>query len=89
MKKLLIALIHIYRYTISPLLMPSCRYNPSCSIYMIQAIEMHGIKKGIILGFKRLMKCRPSKNNNLYQGHYDPIPTKSNLNKTENNNEYP
>jgi putative membrane protein insertion efficiency factor len=59
----------LYRKLISPLLPPSCRYHPSCSRYMIDAVTHHGIIKGTILGTCRILRC-----NGLYSGGYDPIP---------------
>lgn len=58
-KLILIDLLWIYKYTISPLLPKSCRFYPTCSTYMILAIEEWGIFKGLALGIKRICKCRP------------------------------
>jgi len=63
MKKLLgsffILLIHIYQGAISPYLMPSCRYTPSCSAYGIEAIRKHGPFRGGWLALKRIGRCHP------------------------------
>jgi uncharacterized protein len=59
LKYLFILPIKAYQYTLSPLLGKNCRYNPSCSNYMIQAIDEWGILKGLILGLKRISKCHP------------------------------
>lgn len=73
MKKLLgwifIVLIKIYQYAISPYLMPSCRYTPSCSEYGKQAIQKHGPFKGGWLTIKRILSCNPWGGSG-----YDPVP---------------
>ena len=73
MKKLLgwifIALIKVYQYVISPYLMPSCRYTPSCSEYGKQAIKKHGPFKGGWLTIKRILSCNPWGGSG-----YDPVP---------------
>ena len=69
LKYLLIQTIKIYQKFISPLFPGVCRYRPSCSQYMIEAIQIHGIFKGIYLGTKRLLRCHPWGG----QG-YDPVP---------------
>jgi putative membrane protein insertion efficiency factor len=73
MKKLLskffILLIRMYQYTISPLLPPSCRFTPSCSVYGVEAIKKHGPFKGGWLTIKRISRCNPWGGNG-----YDPVP---------------
>lgn len=59
LSKLLIFFIRFYKKIISPLLPCACRYTPTCSEYMIQAISIHGIWKGLYLGIKRLLRCHP------------------------------
>jgi uncharacterized protein len=71
MKKILLGLISVYRYTISPFLGNHCRYYPSCSAYMEEAIEKHGTMRGFWLGLKRLGRCHP-----FHEGGYDPVPEK-------------
>lgn len=74
LKKILIfpfiALIKVYKYSISPLLGESkCRYQPSCSTYAIEALQKHGLLKGGYLAAKRILSCHP------WGGHgYDPVP---------------
>ncbi|MCI7671532.1 MAG: membrane protein insertion efficiency factor YidD [Schaalia hyovaginalis] len=55
----LILPIRLYRRFISPMIAPRCRYAPSCSTYAMEAIEVHGPIKGIILGTWRLLRCNP------------------------------
>ncbi len=55
----LLALIGFYRYWISPLLGPRCRFIPSCSAYGLEAIARHGAARGSWLTLKRLLRCHP------------------------------
>ncbi len=55
----LVVLIQFYRLFISPLLPNVCRYYPTCSCYAIEAIKIHGILVGLILGIKRILRCHP------------------------------
>lgn len=70
---LLIALIWIYRQTISPLLPASCRFYPSCSAYALKAIQIHGSAKGTALACWRLLRCNP-----WNRGGIDPVPQRGN-----------
>ncbi len=66
---LLIWLVRFYQAAISPHLPNSCRYTPTCSQYMIDAIKKHGSMKGGLMGLKRIASCHP------WGGHgYDPVP---------------
>ncbi|MDB3996580.1 membrane protein insertion efficiency factor YidD [Gammaproteobacteria bacterium] len=58
-RKIFIAPIRFYRYFISPLFPPSCRFTPTCSQYAIESIEEFGIFKGSYLALVRLSKCHP------------------------------
>ncbi|MBK7409218.1 MAG: membrane protein insertion efficiency factor YidD [Saprospirales bacterium] len=69
LKKLFIFPIRLYQWFISPLLGSSCRYNPTCSHYMVGAIQEWGILKGIWLGMKRIGTCHPWGGSG-----YDPVP---------------
>ena len=69
MKKLVLACIRFYKRFISPALPPSCRFEPTCSVYTYQAIEKYGVMKGGWLGMKRIARCHP-----LNPGGYDPVP---------------
>lgn len=64
-----LAPVFVYRKLISPLLGPNCRYSPTCSAYMIEAVRKHGILKGTLLGTSRILRC-----SGLYTGGYDPVP---------------
>ena len=69
MKFLLIALVRFYQGALSPYLPNSCRYTPTCSQYMIEAVQKHGPWKGGWLGLKRFARCHP------WGGHgHDPVP---------------
>ena len=63
------ALVHIYRWTISPILPASCRYAPSCSEYALEALTQHGIVSGGWFTLKRLARCHPWGGSG-----YDPVP---------------
>ncbi len=66
---LLSALVTVYRYTLSPLLGPRCRYEPSCSQYALEALGEHGALLGGWLAVRRIARCHP------WGGHgYDPVP---------------
>ena len=67
--RLLLALIALYRWTLSPLLGPRCRFYPSCSQYTADAIRGHGAVRGSWLGARRLVRCHP-----WHPGGYDPVP---------------
>jgi len=67
----LIGLVKIYQYIISPIFPATCRYTPTCSHYMIEAIQVWGPLKGTFLGLKRIGSCHP------WGGHgHDPVPEK-------------
>jgi len=66
---LLIIPVRLYQWIISPWLPKTCRYQPSCSEYAIQALRIHGPVLGLILGTKRILSCHP------WGGHgHDPVP---------------
>ena len=69
----LIAPIRFYRYVISPMFPPACRFVPTCSQYAIEAIQVHGPWKGSYLTVRRLLRCHPIKWLGGSQG-YDPVP---------------
>lgn len=69
LKKTAINCIRFYQYAISPWLGRSCRYYPSCSSYSIEAIQTHGLLKGVALGAWRILRCNPWGGSGV-----DPVP---------------
>jgi putative membrane protein insertion efficiency factor len=65
--------IHAYRYTLSPMLPPSCRFEPSCSAYALEALSVHGPLKGTWLAIRRLARCHPIAFLGGGSG-FDPVP---------------
>lgn len=78
MAKLLIKIIAIYRYCISPLLMRRCRFHPSCSSYAQEALQKHGVLKGLYLSCRRLLRCHP-----FHEGGIDLVPEAKNINENK------
>ncbi len=68
-KRVLIALIRVYQWTLSRLLGPCCRFYPSCSDYAIEALRTRGCVAGLWLGTQRLLRCHP-----FHPGGFDPVP---------------
>ena len=69
MRRILILLVHGYRYLISPIMGPHCRFHPTCSAYAVEALEQHGALRGLWLSVRRLLRCHP-----WHPGGYDPVP---------------
>ena len=69
MRQVVTAALRGYRYFISPLLGPTCRFYPTCSSYAIEAIERHGITRGTWLTLRRLIRCNP-----WHPGGVDMVP---------------
>ena len=68
-RRLIIGPIRAYRRWLSPLKgMPTCRFLPTCSEYAIEAVEVHGAWKGLLLSLWRLLRCHP-----LCRGGHDPV----------------
>ena len=67
------AALRFYRAWLSPLLPSACRFHPTCSEYMLHAVETQGVLRGVWLGLKRLGRCHP-----LCEGGFDPVPEKQN-----------
>jgi putative membrane protein insertion efficiency factor len=70
-KRVALALIHLYQVTISQATAHSCRYVPTCSQYTYEAIERYGLARGGWLGARRLARCQPL---NIGGGGFDPVP---------------
>ena len=69
MKRVALGLIRLYKLTLSPVMLPSCRFVPTCSEYTYEAIARYGFLKGVWLGARRLASCHP-----FHRGGYDPVP---------------
>lgn len=69
---LLEALVRLYQVALSPLLIGSCKFHPSCSEYFAQAVREWGVIRGGWLGIKRLARCRP-----MTMGGLDPVPKRN------------
>jgi uncharacterized protein len=69
MRAVAVALLRFYKRFVSPLLPPMCRFEPTCSVYTMQAIEKYGILRGGWLGVRRLLRCHV-----LNPGGWDPVP---------------
>lgn len=80
MKKILITLFRFYQKAISPMFPPSCRFEPTCSNYGIEAVQEHGGLKGGYMAIKRILKCHP-----FHPGGYDPVPLNKNNYTDESN----
>ncbi len=69
LKAMVILLIKIYQKVVSPWTPASCRYNPTCSSYSVQAFQKHGLWKGFVMTIKRIGSCHPWGGSG-----YDPVP---------------
>lgn len=68
MRWLIIRLLRLYKYWVSPWLPSACRFYPTCSEYMLAAVEKYGVVKGVWLGLGRLARCHP-----FHEGGFDPV----------------
>ena len=66
---LILAVLRGYKVYVSPWVPRACRFEPTCSVYMAQAIERRGVVGGLFLGLKRLLRCHP-----FCKGGFDPVP---------------
>ena len=71
--RVLAAPVHFYRSVISPLLPPSCRYQPTCSEYALLVLRSHGVARGSLLTIRRILRCHPIRALGGGDG-YDPPP---------------
>jgi putative membrane protein insertion efficiency factor len=67
-KLVVLQLLRLYKGAVSPLLLPACRYVPSCSEYAMEAVERYGVLRGSGRALKRLLRCHP-----FVRGGYDPV----------------
>jgi uncharacterized protein len=63
-----VRLLRVYKFWISPLLPSACRFYPTCSEYMSQAVERYGAARGVWMGLCRLVRCHP-----FHEGGFDPV----------------
>ena len=69
MKWVLIVLVRGYQWTVAPVLPPACRFHPSCSQFMVDALRLHGVLRGLPMGVARILRCNP-----FFDGGFDPVP---------------
>ena len=68
MQKAVIATLRFYKSFVSPYLPSACRYSPTCSEYMMEAVDRHGVLRGVGMGLRRLLRCHP-----FHAGGFDPV----------------
>lgn len=71
LSRIFVLFVRAYQVTLSPLFGDCCRFTPSCSNYMIEALQIHGALKGTLLGLWRILRCHP-----FGAKGYDPVPEK-------------
>ncbi|MBO6067439.1 MAG: membrane protein insertion efficiency factor YidD [Kiritimatiellae bacterium] len=71
MRQVLVMMVRAYQVALSPMMGGVCRFEPSCSNYMIEALEVHGALKGVLLGLFRILRCHP-----FGKHGFDPVPPK-------------
>lgn len=67
--KIVLLPVRFYQIFISPMLPGACRFSPTCSEYMVQAVRKYGVFKGVFLGIKRILRCHPWGGSG-----FDPVP---------------
>jgi uncharacterized protein len=68
MRKVVMAALSFYKRFLSPFVPAACRYRPTCSEYMLEAVEKYGVRRGVWMGTLRLLRCHP-----FCQGGFDPV----------------
>jgi hypothetical protein len=68
MRKVVITTLGFYKRFLSPLLPSACRYRPTCSEYMLEAVDKYGVRRGVWMGTLRLLRCHP-----FHEGGFDPV----------------
>jgi uncharacterized protein len=68
MRKTIVALLRLYKRYLSPILPSACRFHPTCSEYMLEAVSRYGAMRGVAMGFRRLLRCHP-----FHAGGFDPV----------------
>lgn len=68
MRKMIVGALRFYKHWISPALPSACRFYPTCSEYMCEAVEKHGALRGTAMGIRRLARCHP-----FHAGGFDPV----------------
>ena len=68
MRCVVVSLLKLYRLLVSPCVPTTCRFYPSCSAYMLEAVEKKGVLKGVARGVLRILKCNP-----FHPGGFDPV----------------
>lgn len=69
MRRAALFFLRLYKRFLSPLLPPMCRFEPTCSVYTMHAVEKYGALRGVWLGIRRLARCHP-----FNPGGWDPVP---------------
>ena len=72
MRRILMAFVKAYRFFFSPWVGAACRFTPTCSVYALEALALHGAAQGSYLTLKRLARCHP-----WCEGGHDPVPSSS------------
>lgn len=68
MQAVVMGALRFYKRWISPVLPSACRYYPTCSEYMLEAVRKYGAAHGVWLGLRRLLRCHP-----FHEGGFDPV----------------
>jgi|SRR6516165_752048 putative membrane protein insertion efficiency factor len=77
-KNLVLGLLRAYKWALSPMFPPSCRYVPTCSEYAMEAVECHGVLGGSWMALRRILRCHP-----FVKGGYDPVVGKAEFDASE------